>query len=222
MNIKENVENLRTEIEKLKLENNIKKDIIICAATKYVGVNEMREIISCGINNLGENRVDSFLQKYEQLKDESIVWHFIGSLQTNKVKKIINKIDYLHSLDRESLAREIEKYRENPLDCFVEVNCSGESSKHGLSESEVIPFINSLKNYKSIRIIGLMTMAENTQDFESIKGNFRRLKMIQEEIISINLDYAPCSYLSMGMSNDFKEAIIEGATLVRIGSRLFK
>lgn len=222
MNIKENVEKLRYEIEKLKIDNNIKNDITICAATKYVGVNEIKELINCGINHLGENRVEAFLQKYEQLNDESIVWHFIGSLQTNKVKKLINKINYLHSLDRESLAIEIEKHRSKPLDCFVEVNCSGESSKHGLRESEVKPFIYSLRDYKFIRIVGLMTMAENTQDFESISKNFKSLKMIQEDIISLNIENAPCNYLSMGMSNDFQQAILEGATLIRIGSRLFK
>ncbi len=222
MDIKENVKQVIEEIKTIIKENYITKDINICAATKYVDIKEMNELINAGIVHLGENRVDDFLRKKAMLSHEKIEWHFIGSLQTNKVSKMINEIDYLHSLDRESLAKEINKTRNEPLKCFIEVNCSEEASKHGLKMSEVKSFVELLKKYDKIRVIGLMTMAEHTSDEMIIRQTFRKLKGIQEEIISLNLDYCPCNHLSMGMSNDYLLAIEEGATFVRIGSRLFK
>ncbi len=222
MKIIENVKSIMDEIETIKQNNNISYKIKICAATKYVGVKEMKELIDTGIYHLGENRVNDFLEKEATLKDEKIVWHFIGNLQSNKVKKIIHKIDYLHSLNRMSLAKAINKYREDVLNCFVEVNCSEEESKHGLNMEDVVSFIQSLEKYDKIRVIGLMTMAAYTNDEAIIRQTFKKLKMIQKKIIDLNLSYAPCQELSMGMSNDYKIAIEEGATIVRIGSRLFR
>lgn len=222
MEIKDNVTKIQEEIAQLKQRYQLPYDITICAATKYVGTNEMKELLTFGIAHFGENRVNDFLDKYEILKNEPITWHFIGSLQTNKVKKVINKIDYLHSLDRESLAQEINKHRNEVLNCFVEVNCSNESSKHGLNPHQVRDFILSLNKYDKIRIIGLMTMAENTNDEKVLRETFRKLKSIQLEIKNLHLPYAPCTELSMGMSNDYVIAIEEGATIVRIGSKLFK
>ena len=222
MDIKGNVTSLKSEIKTLKEKHNITHDITICAATKYVGVKEMKGLLDAGINHFGENRVQDFLHKKEQIQDSNIIWHFIGSLQSNKVKKMINSISYLHSLDRESLAKEINKYRNNILDCFVEVNCSQESTKHGLHPNNVSDFIKNLEKYDKIRVIGLMTMAENTNDEDVIRSNFCFLKRIQQDIINLNLPYAPCRELSMGMSNDYLYAIEEGATIIRIGSRLFR
>ncbi|NLC95516.1 MAG: YggS family pyridoxal phosphate-dependent enzyme [Bacilli bacterium] len=221
MSIKENVERLLKNIDKIKIENNLTQSITICAATKYVGPNEMKELLKAGITNFGENRVQDFLMKYEELQGEPITWHFIGTLQTNKVKKMINKISYLHSLDRESLAEEINKHRETPLNCFVQVNCSGESSKHGLNVRDVQSFIYKLEKYDKIKIIGLMTMAEHTSDVEVLKQTFRTLRELRDTIKALKLPYAPCTELSMGMSNDYHIAILEGATVLRIGSLLY-
>ncbi len=222
MDVKENVKQLNAEIAYMKEKLGIDYEITICAATKYVGPAEMKALVDNGIYNLGENRVQDFLEKVSILNDEKIIWHFIGSLQTNKVKKIINKITYLHSLDRENLALEINKYRHEALNCFVEVNCSEEESKHGLKINEVTPFIRLMEKYDKIRVIGLMTMAENTADENTIRRTFKRLKHLQESVQNMNLTHAPCKHLSMGMSNDYKIAIEEGATFIRIGSRLFK
>jgi hypothetical protein len=222
MDIKLNVEQIKQEIEKLRTKLNITYKIKICAATKYVKAYEINLLLDAGIKDLGENRVQDFLVKAEALKERDINWHFIGHLQTNKVKSMINKIKYLHSLDRESLAKAVNKYRSSVLECYVEVNCSKEESKHGLAEDEVIPFIKDLAKYDKIKVIGLMTMAENTSDKNVIRSNFQLLKKLQQEVEQLNLPYAPCKELSMGMSNDFIIAIEEGATIVRIGSRLFK
>ena len=141
-------------------------------------------------------------------------------MQTRKVKQVIHEIDYLHSLDRMSLAQEIEKRADRVLHCFVQVNVSGEQSKHGLSKEEVIPFIKSLAEMSKIKVVGLMTMAPNTDDEQVIRNVFRNLKNLQQEVVALQLPYAPCTELSMGMSNDYEIAIEEGATFVRIGTAL--
>ena len=128
--------------------NRIKNEInnqIIVAATKYVDSSDIRLLYNQGIKNIGENRVESFLSKYDDLKELDIIWHFIGQLQSKKVKKVINKIDYLHSLDRISLADAIEKHRDKQLNCFLEINISGEVTKSGLKMEEVNSFYKKIK-----------------------------------------------------------------------------
>ena len=192
----------------------------IVAATKYVEAKEIEELYQLGINEVGENRVDAFLRKYESLEELDITWHFIGHLQSKKVKKVINKIDFLHSLDRLSVADAIQKYRELPLDCFIEVNISDESSKYGLPVSEVSSFCEKLKNYDKIHIVGLMGVARLTEDTDEIKDEFMKLSKLSKELNKeSNIEI---KYLSMGMSNDYKIALDCGATHLRLGSILFR
>lgn len=206
------------EIACQKADRNI-DEITIVAVTKYVDEERAKALIDLGIRHLGENRDKSFLQKYEAIGQEAI-WHFIGTLQSRKVKNIIDKVDYIHSLDRLSLAKEIEKRASKKVKCFVQVNVSEEETKHGLLKTEVLPFIESLKDYKKIEVVGLMTMAPHTDDERIIRPVFQELRMLRDQIQSMKLDYAPCEHLSMGMSNDYMIAIEEGATFVRIGSSL--
>jgi pyridoxal phosphate enzyme (YggS family) len=194
-------------------------DIRIIAVTKYVSIERAKEAYMAGITDFGENRDEGFLQKYEVLGSEP-TWHFIGTLQSRKVKNVIDKIDYLHSLERLSLAEEIQKRATKPVKCFVQVNVSGEESKHGLSPQEVIPFIEKLKEFPNIIVVGLMTMAPFTDNEQDIRRCFRGLKKLQEEIQALHLPYAPCAELSMGMSNDYIIAIEEGATFIRLGTSL--
>ncbi len=198
------------------------KTATIVAATKYVQSDTIRLLYPLGIHHLGENIVDAFLEKYESLKDIGFTWHFIGHLQTNKVKKMIDKIDYLHSLDRISLADSIQKYRTHVLNCFVEVNISLEINKTGIDPKEVQSFIEIIKNYDKIHVVGLMGMAENTDNIELIHQQFNTLKTLRDQIQAKQYDNAPCMYLSMGMSNDYKIALSEGSTHLRLGSVLFK
>ncbi|MCY1029256.1 alanine racemase, partial [Mammaliicoccus sciuri] len=114
----------------------------------------------------------------------------------------------------------IEKRAEHVVKCFVQVNVSGEESKHGMSPDDVIPFIHELKDFKHIEIVGLMTMAPLTEDKIKLRQYFNQLRLLKEKVQSLNLSYAPCTELSMGMSNDFNEAILEGASYVRIGTKL--
>lgn len=195
------------------------EEVSIIAVTKYVTIERTQEALKAGIIHLGENRDQELLKKYEVLGDQP-VWHFIGTLQTRKVKKIIDKVDYIHSLDRLSLAEEIHKRANRKIDCFVQVNVSGEESKHGLPPEEVLPFIRQLAMCSNIEIVGLMTMAPFIKDEQILRNCFRSLKQLQNEIQNLKLPYAPCTELSMGMSNDYEIAVEEGATFVRIGTSL--
>ena len=218
----ENVKLLKEEITALKEKYNVSQKITLCAVTKYVGINEIKELVNSGVCDIAENRVQDFLDKQTVLKDLPIIWHFIGNLQTNKVKKVVNEIDFLHSLDRISLVKEINKHRREVLDCFVEVNCSGEENKQGLAENEVVSFMREIGKYPKIRVIGLMTIAKYTHDEKILKRTFEKLAGIRGIVQKLNLPYAPCTELSMGMSNDYPFAVEKGATFLRIGSKLFK
>ena len=197
----------------------IPQDVTLVAATKYVDQNDMRILYENGIRNFGENRVDSFLNKYEELKDlKEIKWHFIGHLQRNKAKKIINKIDCLHSLDSIELAKEIDKNRETSLDAFIEVSINLEENKNGVPYYELEEFIEQIKDLKNLNIIGLMMMAY--KDSNNPKKEFKKLVKLRDEIRL--RQHIPLKYLSMGMSDDYLEAIACGATHIRLGRILYK
>lgn len=194
-------------------------EITIVAVTKYVSVERANEAIEAGLMSLGENRDEGLLNKYAVLGDKP-TWHYIGSLQTRKVKNIIDKVEYIHSLDRMSLAEEIEKRATKPIKCLVQVNVSGEESKHGMTPLETLSFIRNLESFTNIQIAGLMTMAPLTEDENELRACFKKLKELQKEVQAANMTHAPCMELSMGMSNDFTIAIEEGATMIRIGTAL--
>ena len=196
------------------------KDITLVAAMKYGSSDDLRELYSNGVTNFGENRVDAFLDKYESLKDLDITWRFIGHLQRNKAHLVLDKIDYLHSWDSLELAKLINKYRVAPLNCFIEVSINLEENKNGVPYYEVKSFIKNCLEYKNINIVGLMMMAVSNSSIESLHNQFRKLKELQLEIQKdFNIDLP---YLSMGMSDDYKVAVSEGATHIRLGRILFE
>lgn len=215
----ENLAQIQMNIEQAKERSNYGQPVQIIAVTKEVDVARTAEAIEAGLLHLGENRPEGLLAKREAIQ-QFANWHYIGSLQTRKVKQVINKIDYLHSLDRLSLAEEIEKRAQHVVKCFVQVNVSGEESKHGLTAEETIDFLHSLANMTKIEVVGLMTMAPYSDNKELIRSVFRNLKKLQQEVVALKLPYAPCTELSMGMSNDYEIAVEEGATFVRIGTAL--
>ncbi|MEH7456825.1 YggS family pyridoxal phosphate-dependent enzyme [Bacillus sp. JJ1127] len=195
------------------------QEIKLVAVTKTVGIEATNEVVEAGLTDLGENRNEGFLQKYEHFGSK-VNWHFIGSLQTRKAKEVINEIDYLHSLDRLSLAKEIQKRATKKVRCFVQVKTSREESKQGLSTEEAIAFIQALQDFDKIEVVGLMTMAPFTEEEAEIRRCFRTLRMLQKQVQELELPYAPCEELSMGMSNDYTIAIEEGATYIRLGTIL--
>ncbi|MCQ2792906.1 MAG: YggS family pyridoxal phosphate-dependent enzyme [Bacilli bacterium] len=199
--------------------SSLPSNITLVAATKYINSSLMKELYFNGINNFGENRVDAFLEKYESLKQLDIKWHFIGHLQRNKAKSIINKIDYLHSLDSLELAKIIQDKREKPLPTFIEVSINEEESKNGVKLNELDDFFTSIKKYDKIKIIGLMMMSRKYSDKDALIRQFKKLKETQNYLQSKYKVDIP--YLSMGMSDDYKEALSVGATHIRLGRILF-
>ncbi|WP_064093783.1 YggS family pyridoxal phosphate-dependent enzyme [Rossellomorea aquimaris] len=220
MKVSENLERVQKNIDAAcKRSGRKSEEVNVVAVTKYVTTERASEAFEAGLTHFGENRDEGLLNKWEVLKDRPN-WHFIGTLQSKKVKNIIDKVSYIHSLDRLSLAKEIHKRSDKPVSCFVQVNVSGEESKHGLSPNELKDFIIQLKEYPNIKVIGLMTMAPHTEDEVFLRKCFRKLKRLQEEMSQLNFPHAPCTELSMGMSNDYMLAIEEGATFIRIGTAL--
>lgn len=202
-------------------------EIHVVAVTKYVSVDTAREVVKHHIVHLGENRWQNAKPKWEALRQspeaEQPVWHYIGSLQTNKVKDVIGKFTYIHSLDRLSLAEAIADRADKlgiTVPCFVQVNVSGEESKQGLTPEALPEFLQALRQYPSIKPIGLMTMAPFEAEAEETRPVFRELRRLRDRINGLNLLAEPLTELSMGMSNDFTVAIEEGATWVRLGTIL--
>ena len=219
MNVRENFETITREIaETCKQVGRNADEVKLIAVTKYVSDARVEETIEAGIADFAENRPQNYVERKDKYSNKT--WHLIGSLQTRKVRDVINEVDYFHALDRDSLAKEIEKRAEKEIKCFVQVNVSGEESKHGLTSEEAIDFIKSLKQYSKIKVVGLMTMAPFVEDEEILRNCFRKLKQLRDEVKGLNILYAPCEFLSMGMSNDYKIAIEEGATHIRVGTAL--
>ncbi|MGX7080011.1 YggS family pyridoxal phosphate-dependent enzyme [Gemella parahaemolysans] len=219
MNVRENFEIITREIAETceKVGRNT-DEVNLIAVTKYVTDARVDEAIEAGITDFAENRPQNYVERKNNYSNKT--WHLIGSLQTRKVRDVINEVDYFHALDRDSLAREIEKRADKKIKCFVQVNVSGEESKHGLTSEEVIDFIKSLEQYSKIKVVGLMTMAPFVEDEDVLRNCFRKLRKLCDIVKGLNLSYAPCEFLSMGMSNDYKIAIEEGATHIRVGTAL--
>ncbi len=222
------MDNLQQRIQKI--EDNIeiactkagrkRSDITVVAVTKAVSSKRAKEVIDAGIIDLGENRPDGLLNKQQELNDENAVWHYIGNVQSRSVRDMVGGISYLHSLSRLSIAKEIQKRVSEPLECFVQVNISGEASKSGVSPEDLETFIEELSVYDKVRVVGLMTMAPHIDDEKLIRSVFSRMKELRDIIAEKELTHAPCKELSMGMSNDYTIAIEEGATFIRIGTAL--
>jgi len=198
-------------------------EITIVAVTKTVPVEKIKEAINAGIYDIGENRVQELLEKRNSL--ENVRWHFVGHLQTNKVKYIVNFIHLIHSVDSLKLALEIDKRAEKinrHIDVLIEVNTSGEKTKYGVKPEETIEIVKQIsENCKFVHIKGLMTLAAYSPDPENARPMFKMLKNLSDEIAKLNLKNVEMRHLSMGMSNDYWIAIEEGATIVRIGTAIF-
>lgn len=199
-----------------------RSEVTLVAVTKTVDLAATKTLVQLGVTNIAENRGDKFLDKKQQMADfPDISWHFIGNLQRRKVKSIVTEIDYFHALDNLKLAAEIHQRRQEVLKCFVEVNVSQEASKQGLPLGELTQFIEALAAYDRIEVVGLMTMAPLVSTEAQQREIFAQLREAQQQIAAMKLPYAPCHSLSMGMSNDFQAAILEGATHIRVGTALF-
>ncbi len=227
------------EVIKITIANNIKKvkenidaslkkvgrvdEVQIIAVTKTLSIPVIQEAMEEGMIHIGENKVQELLEKMDILKEKP-KYHMIGHLQTNKVKYIVDRIHLIHSLDRDSLAKELNKRArgiDRILDCLIQVNISEEESKFGISKEEVLPFIENLLSYEHIKIKGFMTMAPFSQDEKVIRDTFSGLYELNEKVKSMNYKELDLGILSMGMTNDYEIAIEEGSNMVRIGTGIF-
>jgi PLP dependent protein len=199
-------------------------DVTLLAVSKTFPAAAVAEALDAGLTDVGENYVQELLTKREALADRTIRWHFIGHLQSNKVKYIADGVSLIHAVDNAGLAREIDKraaLAKRILDVLIEVNTTGEQSKFGVKPENTVEFVKSLAQFQNIRIAGLMTIGPFLPDPEGSRPMFRRLRMLKDEISQFSQNNVAMNHLSMGMTGDFGVAIEEGATIVRIGTAIF-
>lgn len=225
MSIKENLDAVKQNIAATaRRVGKRPEDIVLLMATKTVAPERIREAIHAGGHIIGENKVQEALKKYEVLKGEAAEWHFIGHLQTNKVRDALKFADMIHSVDRLSLAEKLDHRLQQEgrcLDILVQVNTSHEESKYGVAPEEAISLVRQIAGYNTLKIQGLMTIGLFTKDEVKIRKCFKALKEIYDALIKEGIDRVNMKYLSMGMSGDYQIAIEEGANMVRIGTAIF-
>ncbi len=215
MSVSENLKKILSDIE------NISRDkVMLVAVTKNHGVEMMREAIDCGVENIGENRIQEAAEKFSVL-NRKVTRHLIGHLQTNKAKSAAKLFDLIHSVDSEHLATAIDKAANSIgkiQDVLIQINLAREDTKSGVYEEDLQSLIAAVDNLKNLRLRGLMMIAPNYDDVEKCRPLFRRMKEIFDGLKVGRKDF---DFLSMGMSHDYKIAIEEGANVVRIGTAIF-
>ena len=221
---KENLGIVNAEIQKAALScNRDPKTVKLIAVTKTYDADIINQAIECGITDIGENRVQEVLEKYDKVRP--VKWHIIGHLQKNKVKYIIDKAELIHSVESFDLAKEIDKQAKKTgkvQKVLLEVNVSGEESKFGILPKECEDLCRRIsENFENVKIEGLMTVAPYTDDKKLLEGVFRGLRELAAEISAKEIKNVDMTELSMGMTNDYRLAIKEGATMVRVGTGIF-
>jgi len=222
--VRENLNQVESAVRET-LENCGRKreDVTLIAVSKTKPVEMVREAYDCGIRDFGENKVKEMLNKEPQLPGD-IRWHMIGHLQTNKVKSVLGKTVLIHSIDTLKLCDTIDfEARKAKLNVrgLLEVNVTGEETKFGFSPEELIPLLERLKQYRNLKICGLMTVAPNVTDPEENRPVFQRLSQLSIDIKCKKVDNVTMDILSMGMTGDYRIALQEGATCIRVGTGIF-
>ncbi len=219
--------NVNEILEDIKKYSKNPEKVKLVAVTKYpnVGRAELEELMENGVFDFGENRVQVLEAKRELMADvkDKISWNFIGNLQKNKVKYIIDYVCMIHSINKLSLAQEVDKRAlacGRKLDVLIEINLSGEDSKEGYDLDEFYKELPELMKLQNINIKGLMTMAPNVTDEDKIRASFRKLREIKDELNEKYFD-GKLTELSMGMSHDYRIALEEGSTIIRVGTKLY-
>ncbi|NLX63791.1 MAG: YggS family pyridoxal phosphate-dependent enzyme [Clostridiaceae bacterium] len=218
------INNVKQNIREAALKSGRRpEDILLLGVTKTVDVETMEKAYDLGITHFGENRVQEYLKKTDIIKRECH-WHIIGRLQTNKVKYLDQRITLIHSLDRIELAEALQMRGQKINHVFpvlVQVNVSGEDTKAGIDPDDLRSFVLKLSKMDNIKVKGLMTIAPYTEDPEKVRYIFKKIKQLAIDIEREKVENISMTELSMGMSGDYKIAIEEGSTIVRIGSALF-
>ncbi|MBQ2899347.1 MAG: YggS family pyridoxal phosphate-dependent enzyme [Oscillospiraceae bacterium] len=220
LNVRETFERISAAAEKAGRDPS---EIRLMAVTKTVAPEKINEAIKSGCDLLGENRVQELLEKYESY-DKSAEIHFIGRLQTNKVKYIVDKVTMIESVDSIKLAEEIEKRCskiDKIMDILLEVNIAEEESKGGFSPEEIPSVSEKIRDFPHLRLRGLMTIGRFGAEIEETRQYFEKMRHLLVDIKTKNIDNIYINILSMGMSGDYELAVSEGATIVRVGRGLF-
>ncbi len=207
------------------IENELQDKAKLIAVTKTKPVELLREAYDAGCRRFGENKVQEMADKQPQLPAD-VEWHLIGHLQTNKVKYIASFVALIHSVDSLKLLQEINKQaakHNRVIDCLLQIYIADEETKFGLSPEEAESLLNdpALTTLPNVRLVGLMGLATNTDDESQIRGEFRGLKQLYDKLAQIDCPVIQFRELSMGMSGDYRIAVEEGSTLVRVGSAIF-
>lgn len=197
----------------------------IVAVTKDVPPELMEEALECGIRTFGENRVQEALQKMPVFSGKDVTWHFIGRIQRNKLKKIVTHFHVVHSLDREDFGSTMATYLRDvgkeAYPVLVQVNLTGKVTQGGIREEELPEFLRKLAVLPEIRVIGLMTIGPQGGSEEEIRRVFRRLRELKDRLNDMGIPGVTLTELSMGMSDDYHLAVLEGATMLRLGRAIF-
>lgn len=221
--IKDNIQKIINDIEEIKNTSFSSSGVTIIAASKMQDELAIEKALEAGIKDLGENKVQEFKGKYDIFKDRAN-FHQIGSLQSNKAKDVLGKVKLIHSLDRMSLLKTIEKraIRDDLYqDCLLQVNVAKEDTKSGFYLEEVDEFLDQIETCERVKLKGLMTMAPYYENHEDARWVFDKLKEKFDEIKDKSYDNISMEYLSMGMSHDYKEALKSGSNMIRIGTAIF-
>ncbi len=223
--IAENVEQVRKRIRRAcQRSRRDPQSVRLIAVSKTFDAEKIREAVEADVNDIGENFVQELRDKRAALNNPHILWHFVGHLQSNKVKYIADFIHLIHSIDHRSVAEEIDKRGAKSgraVDVLIEVNTTGEKTKFGVLPEETVEFAKSLAHFKNLKLKGLMTIGPFLPDPEASRPAFQTLRSLRDETMRVGIENAEMTELSMGMTNDFEVAIDEGATMIRLGTAIF-
>ena len=221
--VSENYKIVKASVDEASTKSKYNNDVTLIAVSKFKPASDILELYNIGVRDFGENKVQELCDKYDSLPKD-INWHLIGHLQTNKVKYIVDKVTLIHSVDSVHLAETIEKEaakKDVIVNILLQVNVANEETKFGMDTEEVIDMVNTISLFPHIRIKGLMTIAPFVDNADDNRTIFQKMKQLSVDITSKNIDNVCMDILSMGMSGDYKVAIEEGSTMVRVGTSIF-
>lgn len=200
------------------------EEVRLIAVSKTKPTSDIREALTCGQLHFGENRMRELEEKMEEIDHSDISWHMIGNLQTNKIKYIAHRVNWIHSVEKKKYLKEIDKragQSDRVVNCLIQVNISDEQQKGGIKPEQLPDMLGYAAELEYVRVKGLMGMARFVDDPEEVRDEFKLLKKLFDEHQSFNEGSVDLQHLSMGMTNDMEVAIEEGATMIRIGSAIF-
>ena len=222
ISIADNIKNVSQRIQKAtKTASRDEKSVQLLAVSKTRSADELKDFIQSGLTHFGENYLQEALIKIDALKEQPLIWHFIGPIQSNKTRAIAEHFSWVHSVDRLKVAKRLSEQRPEdlePLNICIQVNINDEESKSGIHLNELDALCKTISTLSNIKLRGLMTIPASSQGDEALRNSFKSMNTVFEQL---KLKYPTVDTLSMGMSGDIETAIEEGSTMVRVGTALF-